>query len=198
MQLKDRKVQDAIGLFVEQARICAETEYDDGRGILGVAAVSTILSCMLTVGEALARADSGDPKVQPSTKSSISAFYQEMEYRLWLVPPRDRKYNDSDAFKLLAGIRHGLAHAISMPWDAMLVPNAQAVQLHSHERWKILVPDFVEQVHKTLQRLTQERGDLPLDEVIKKAKRGPVRRKRPGQEDSDQFREAMLSTATSA
>jgi hypothetical protein len=198
MQLKDREVQDAIELFAEHARICAATEYDDGRGVLGVAAMSTILSCMLTVGEALARADSEDPTVQPSTKASISAFYQNMEDRLWLVPPRGRRRNDSEACTLLAGIRHGLAHAISMPWNAMLVPNAQAVHLHSLDRWRIVVPDFVEQVCKTLQRLTQERGDLSLDEVIKKAKRGPVSRQRTGQEGLDQFREAMLSTATSA
>ena len=196
MQLRDPKVQEAIGLFVKHARACVETTYDDGRGILGVAAVSTIFSCMLTVGEALARAELENPRKRPTVKEAIRVFYREMGDKSWLVPPTDITLSDSDACELLAGIRNGLAHTISMPWQTMLVPSRASVQLHSQDHWRIVVPDFVGEVSKTLDRLAQECGDLSLDEVIEEA-RSPVGLRSPAEEFLGQYESVMLSTATS-
>ena len=196
MRLGDPEVQEAIELFVKHARACVETTYDDGRGILGVAAVSTIFSCILTVGEALARAESGNPRKRPSVKKAISVFYREMGDKSWLVPPTGITLSDSDACELLAGIRNGLAHTISMPWQTMLVPSRASVQLHSQEHWRIVVPDFVEEVSRTLDRLAQECGDLSLDEVIEEA-RSPVGLRSLAEEVLSQYSPVTLSTATS-
>jgi len=174
MKLGDQEVQEAIAHFVDEARTCAKTPRDDG--VLGFAAMLSILSCMLAVGEAL----TGD---KGGTDAARQAFYDEMDDCSWLLPPKGTTHSDEKAIGILKDVRDGLAHTLTMPPYVMLLPNAASDKAQEDKygeahlkRWRLVVPDFIDAVEATIDKICRKYAHVDWDPrgKNKKCPRGPV------------------------
>jgi hypothetical protein len=161
MKLDDKEVQDAIAHFIEEARLCAQTQRKDG--VLGFAAMSTIFSCILAVGEALTGGKGGPG-------AAYQAFYDEIDDHSWLLPPKGTTYSDAEAIEKLRFVRNGLAHALTMPPDVMLLPNRASDKDHEvtygeeHlSRCRLVVPDFIDAVEETINKIGKDSPGVAWD-----------------------------------
>ena len=158
-RLNNPKVQEALQYFVDEARICAQPTDQEGM-ILGIAAMCTIFPCIMVLGEALANGE--------ISKEIVDSFYEEMpDKRKWIFPPEGARHNDETIRGLLLRLRHGLAHAVSMPDEIALVSSRQDAGTSTGDRWCIIVPDFVEAVDETIKRLTETRPCLSLKRIMR-------------------------------
>ena len=145
LRFGDEEVQKSVRLFLDEARTCAETG-QHGR-ILGFAAMTTIFSCMLAVGEALALRSHRHPGID----ASIESFHAEMlDKRSWLLPPGGTTHDDVETCRILGTVRNGLAHSLSMPPDVRLSPNKEAAVSSDKDKWRMIVPDLVDAVDETI------------------------------------------------
>ncbi len=167
LTLPDAEVQRALGLFLTQARICAKTPHAGKGSILGVAAMCTVFPCLLAVGEALAREQKDYGNNPVPNRDVVEAFLARMNDRAWLISPDGVVCSDTAICRVLGNIRHGLAHAVSMPKDTSLISRKSAAQKSPLSNWKIIVPDFVKAVEETIAQIGQELPGLDLSEVIK-------------------------------
>lgn len=164
MKFGDKGVQEAIAHFIEEARLCASTRRADG--VLGFAAMSTIFSCMLAVGEALALAQS------KRKEDAYDIFYDEMADYSWFLPPEGITRSREAAIEKLRYIRNGLAHTLMMPPEVMLLPNRAADKAHKDKfgeahlkRWRLIVPDFIGAVERTVNQVSSKYAHVDWDPV---------------------------------
>ena len=163
MTLGDQQVQQAIAHFIEEARKSVETLRDDEKGgVLGFAAMSTILACVSAVGETVLC-----KKVRVGT--AIKAFYDEMtDKKQWILSPKGTTHSNSKVCKLLVDIRDDLAQSIMLPIRVVLLPNRLADKPHETQngekhlsKWRLIVPEFIDAVEETIRKISQERPNLP-------------------------------------
>jgi hypothetical protein len=173
MKLGDPEVQVAIDHFIDEARRSALTRRC--HGVLGLAAMSTIMACVCTVGEALV--------ARRATTAAVKRFYDEMvDKESWLLRPASATQHGIKARELLAEIRNSLAHALAMPPMVVLLPNREADKLHEKAfgpehltRWRLIVPDFITAAEKTIDKISEENPRLTWNPAGPPTKRrGPV------------------------
>jgi hypothetical protein len=155
-KLGDAQVQQAIANFISEARQCSRTDYEDGQGgVLGLAAMSTILACVVAVGEVLLE----DERDRGKTQATVRAFYRQMvDKTSWLKPPVGTDHSEEHAIKLLVEYRDGLLHALGRPpWGMLSAHQPADVQAREHkELWQLVVPDFIDAVEETVERLVAD------------------------------------------
>lgn len=163
-KLGDEQVQRAISHFITESRKSAETLRDDETGgVLGFAAMSTILACVSAVGEAIFG--------KRATGHAIGAFYDSMTERMqWILPPKGTSHTESQVRQLLIEIRNDLAHSLTLPLEVVLLPNRAANRLHETRygeehlrKWKLIVPEFIDAVEKTVRKVSHEHPTLEWD-----------------------------------
>jgi hypothetical protein len=161
LRLDDREIRGTIAHFIDEARRSARTRRDDG--VLGLAAMSTIMACVCAVGEALIG--------RRGTTRGIKKFFDKMiDSTSWFLPPEGTAYSDSMAKEQLVAVRHSLTHALCMPLEVTLLPNIEADELHARSlgqahlrRWRLIVPGFIHAVEETISRLCGEHPELEWD-----------------------------------
>lgn len=163
--LGDEEVQASISHFLTEAHICSRQKH--GGGVLGFAAMSTVFPCVLAVGEALKGSTAAPSEL-------VANFLVEMkDRRSWLLPPEGVRHSDVKTVTILEGIRNGFAHALAAPFDVTLCHNRQMALHADREKWRLMVPDFVDAVKATIVSLSQSQPSLSWQKVMRVG-RGPV------------------------
>ena len=72
----------------------------------------------------------------------------------------------SHAVDRLNEIRNGMALALGGPQEVILCANRGIAEKATATRWRLAVPEFIDAVEETLNRLSEARGDLSLDKVL--------------------------------
>jgi hypothetical protein len=156
MKLGDTRTRQLIATVMEEARICAGYQKDDRGNILGYAAMATVFQCVLAVGESL----TGSRNVE----GCILAVLQHMESpQSWLLPPNGQPYTHSVASEVLGNLRNSLAHALMLPPDVALLPGRSFMPASLRNRWRLVVPEFIDSVDSAIARATQLDGNRRWD-----------------------------------
>lgn len=170
--LENEKVQASLAHFVKEARMCSRMKR--GGGVMGVAAMSTILSCVVALGEALCQHRGQKDR---ELHKFFRAFHEQMtDGHSWLLPPVSGSHRDTEPWEVLYNIRNDLAHAVAMPFSTELCPDEETARAASPDKWRLVVPNFVDAVKETIDKLRQELPNLSLERVMSPARRrrGPV------------------------
>lgn len=156
MKLGDPRIQRVIANVLAEARICAQYPKDDEGSILGYAAVATVFQCVLAVGESL----TGSTNI----KGNMLAVLQYMQApQASLLPPDDQPYDNDEAAEALKNLRNALAHALLLPPDVALLPGRSFIQVEPKDRWRLLVPEFIDSVESAIAQATRAKGEKTWD-----------------------------------
>ena len=147
--------EEAVKVYLEEAEYCADHEYYPGR-VLGFAAMTVALSCVVTMGEALIG------RSRPTVCECIEAFCREMTVQDWLVTAPDS--NSDDPAQILKRVRNALIHALSLPDDVGLLRDPEDFSVY-RSRIKVgIVPRlFVQAVRDTMQSIVTKYPNLEFD-----------------------------------
>ena len=162
--------KNSADLYLEEAELCA----NHTPKVLGFAAMSLTLACVVSVGEALTG------QVCPSDESCIRTFCAKMVSFDWLLSPSERTTNPDPA-SALYGVRNALAHALSLPNDICLVPRPEIYYATYSTRYSTgIVPSlFVDAVRRTLDDIVQQYPQTTFDRLSSKRSRSPVKVDQP-------------------
>lgn len=164
-----------IDMYLDEADWCANHTYkSDTDAVLGLAAMTLSLACVVSVGEALFREIKGPNDI--SIKSSIAAFCNEMNNNDWFLSPEGKPSKQKLA-ETLTNIRNALIHGLSLPNGVCLVPKAEDYYDHHSINYEIGIEPrrFVAEVKKTINELIRRRPSLPFDDLLKEKSRAPVK-----------------------
>jgi len=168
VKIADAQVLEVISLCIGEARACATIRKEDGVNVLGMAAMSTLFSCVLAVGEAVLTKRGRDCEV-------IAAFCREMaDSQSWLIHPQGRRADAATVSDVLTSLRNGLAHALSVPDGIKLLPDKCGTEGLPPDCWGIVVRDFVDAVEAAIIKITREKPGLRWDPGAFKQSRSPA------------------------
>lgn len=138
--------------------------------ILGFAAMSLSLACVVSIGEALVG------RKKPPGAECIKAFCKEMQVFDWLLWPKGQTRQQTPA-DLLYRVRNALIHALSLPDTVCLVPTREIYYATYSARFEIgIVPSlFVTAVKKTIEDIAKRRPQLGFDLSSSDECRSPVK-----------------------
>lgn len=158
-------VSKSINRYIYEARACARHSPD----VLGLAAMTTTLSCVVAVGEALIG------RTRPSDKDCIEAFCDKITDYSWLLL-RNGTATQHITKNVLPRLRNALIHALSLPDDVCLVPSkaeytTELMQSFSHA---VIPLGFVEAIANTINTLLTQGVSPVFDTQSAKKQRSPV------------------------
>ncbi len=159
------EVKNSAELYLDEAERCANSTPK----VLGFAAMTTALSCVVAIGEALI-GETGQ-----SDEKCIRAFCQKMTDHEWFLTSVG-KTNLADMPKTLTDVRNALVHALSLPNDVCLVPVREKYQAtQDTKRPTGIVPSlFVRSVRSTIENIAKEQPDFQFDPLASQKKRSIV------------------------
>jgi hypothetical protein len=152
-------------LYLEEAKLCATCI----PRVLGFAAMSLTLACVVSIGEALTG------KARDSDENCITAFCGKLVTCDWLLSHQGQVSNQSPA-QILSRVRNALVHALSLPNDVCLVPTPEAFYSAYSPQYSVgIVPSlFVGAVQRTIDDIVQQQPLLTFDRLSSQQSRSPV------------------------
>jgi len=159
------EVRQSADLYLQEADLCA----NHSPKVLGFAAMTTAMSCVVAFGQALL----GEPK--PPDEKCISAFCEKMSNFDWLLTAQGQVPNRNPA-DILTAVRNALVHALSLPNDVCLVPAPERFKATEDTGRLIgIVPSlFVQSVRETLDNIEIAQPKFDFDLLADQKKRSPV------------------------
>jgi hypothetical protein len=157
--LKD--VQPTLERFLVEAETCAKQE-------LGFAAISTALSIILAVGETFHQTHTAK-RTKDRDRIAIKHFVKHMRDRAWYVKTRSPKsdLSDEELSIILAEVRNGIAHQLSLPLHIGMVNNKEQLkaihQLGPNVLDALCVQEFVHSVRAAVADIVEQRPTAVLD-----------------------------------
>ena len=142
-------VRESAHLFLDEADICA----NHSPKVLGFAAMTTTLSCVIAFGEALIG--------RANIKENMKAFCSNMTNYDWLLNDQGQ----TKAYDVLTDVRNGLSHVLSLPGKVWLVRTKEDFKATGEHKDQIgIVPSlFVRSVRETIDNIVQKSPGLVFD-----------------------------------
>lgn len=128
--------------------------------VLGFAAMSLALACVVAFGDALI----GCKSKRPSDAQCIKQFCTHMDYHRWLLQ-RAAQPGGRTSEQLLIDVRNALIHALSLPQGVCLAPDLQAYDATPQGEFPTaIVPGlFVKAVKATITEIAGQHANQPFE-----------------------------------
>ena len=155
------EVKNSSDLYLQEAELCANHS-----PVLGFAAMTMALSCVVAFGEALLG------KARAPAEDCIKEFYKKMNSNDWLLDPQGH----SSPYEILTGVRNALFHVLSLPNHVCFVRVREDFRATEVNKSRIgIVPSlFVRSVRETIANIISANPGLCFDLLSDIKKRSPV------------------------
>lgn len=158
------EVRNSADLYLQEADLCANNS-----PVLGFAAMTMTLSCVVAIGEALFG------KARAPDEKCIAAFCKMMTNNEWLLHAQGQNTNESPS-QILTSVRNALFHALSLPNHVCLVPSPENFKAFERTNVRIgIVPSlFVRSVKETIDNIVKTKPRFDFDGLADSTKRSLV------------------------